>query len=146
MALSMTSMLIKDDDTILLVRAGEDPSADTKIALVAVPRGILIGWFKGLKTGSTELPYSDIDKVEVGRNLKGSWIKLHNGSQVTSVEKALNDFEELRDIIRNQQNAPSTPRETSTSVNDLAKLAELHSAGVLSDEEFAAAKSKALGL
>jgi hypothetical protein len=37
-------------------------------------------------------------------------------------------------------------RTPPTSVDELAKLAEMHDAGVLSDDEFEAAKRKALGL
>ena len=41
--------------------------------------------------------------------------------------------------------APAAPAEDPTMV-ELQKLAQLHSAGILTDEEFAAAKAKALGI
>ena len=40
--------------------------------------------------------------------------------------------------------APAPPQETLS--DKLTQLAELHSQGVISDEEFAAAKAKALGI
>lgn len=41
--------------------------------------------------------------------------------------------------------APAAPAEDPTMA-ELQKLAQLHSAGILTDEEFAAAKAKALGI
>jgi hypothetical protein len=38
------------------------------------------------------------------------------------------------------------PAEDGVDMAQLEKLAELHTAGILSDEEFAAAKAKALGI
>jgi hypothetical protein len=38
------------------------------------------------------------------------------------------------------------PAEAGVDMAELQKLAELHTAGILSDEEFAAAKAKALGI
>ena len=45
-----------------------------------------------------------------------------------------------------QQYAPPAPAEEDDSTAQLQKLAALHTLGVLSDEEFAAAKAKILGL
>jgi hypothetical protein len=41
--------------------------------------------------------------------------------------------------------APAAPAEDPT-IAEIQKLASLHSAGILTDEEFAAAKAKALGI
>ena len=53
------------------------------------------------------------------------------------------------DLIRDAQNAqtaaPSAPPAPS-SADELAKLAEMHAAGILTDEEFSAAKARILGL
>ncbi len=43
-----------------------------------------------------------------------------------------------------QQAPPAAPEEDATA--QLAKLAELHTQGVLTDEEFAASKAKILGI
>ena len=45
-----------------------------------------------------------------------------------------------------QQYAPPAPAEEDDSTAQLQKLAALHTQGVLTDEEFAAAKAKILGL
>src|SRR5512146_722800 len=44
-----------------------------------------------------------------------------------------------------QQQAPAVPASTGIDMNQLKQLGDLHTAGVLSDEEFAAAKAKLLG-
>jgi hypothetical protein len=41
---------------------------------------------------------------------------------------------------------PAAPAPAASSTDDLEKLVQLHSQGALTDEEFAAAKSKLLGL
>jgi hypothetical protein len=45
-----------------------------------------------------------------------------------------------------QAYAPAAAPAEDPTVAQLEKLAELHTAGILSDEEFAAAKAKALGI
>jgi hypothetical protein len=45
-----------------------------------------------------------------------------------------------------QQYAPQAPAEEDDATAQLQKLAALHTQGVLTDEEFAAAKAKILGL
>ena len=45
-----------------------------------------------------------------------------------------------------QQYAPEPPAEEDDATAQLQKLAALHTQGVLTDEEFAAAKAKILGL
>jgi hypothetical protein len=45
-----------------------------------------------------------------------------------------------------QQYAPEAPAEEDDATAQLQKLAALHTQGVLTDEEFAAAKAKILGL
>jgi hypothetical protein len=42
--------------------------------------------------------------------------------------------------------APAPAAPVDPTVAQIQKLAELHAAGILSDEEFAAAKAKALGI
>ena len=42
--------------------------------------------------------------------------------------------------------APAAPAPADDQMAELQKLAELHSAGILTDEEFAAAKAKTLGI
>jgi hypothetical protein len=45
-----------------------------------------------------------------------------------------------------QSAPPPAPAATSTNTAELEKLAALHSSGALTDEEFAAAKARVLGL
>jgi hypothetical protein len=59
-------------------------------------------------------------------------------------------FERLRTTVEQAINAVHTPQSVTQAqpapMVDLAKLAELHAAGVLTDAEFTAAKAKALGI
>jgi membrane protease subunit (stomatin/prohibitin family) len=52
---------------------------------------------------------------------------------------------EQQDAQQNQQEAPP-PETEDDAAAQLQKLAQLHSQGVLTDEEFAAAKAKILGI
>lgn len=142
------AQLLADDETILLAATGEEDGSDKKACIVCTDRRIIIGT-AGLSAGQIDLPYDGIDKVDVGSTLRGGWVTLHNGSQKTRVEKSVSsNIQEIRQIVRDHQvSAPEDPASSvGPGVEDLAKLADLHAAGVLTDDEFTAAKAKALGL
>lgn len=85
----------------------------------------------GLNLGSIRISTSN-DEIEVKK-------------VATAEAKAL--VSAARSAINQISSAPTSPNTTSgVGVDDLKKLADLHAAGVLTDEEFAAAKAKALGL
>jgi len=77
-------------------------------------------------------------------------IRISTSNDEIEVEKVATD--EAKAVVSaarralEQVSAPSSAPESSGSLDDLQKLADLHAAGVLTDEEFAAAKAKALGL
>ena len=77
-------------------------------------------------------------------------IRISTSNDEIEVEKVATD--EAKAVVSaarralEQVSAPSSAPESSGSLDDLQKLADLHDAGVLTDEEFAAAKAKALGL
>ncbi|OYO08388.1 hypothetical protein CGZ98_15925 [Enemella evansiae] len=54
----------------------------------------------------------------------------------------------IANLIRDGQNAPTAPptAPASSSADELAKLAQLHAAGALTDDEFSSAKARILGL
>jgi uncharacterized protein DUF4429/putative oligomerization/nucleic acid binding protein len=69
---------------------------------------------------------------------------------VVVTRKHKDEFLALRDAVEQAiaaraQGAPSSPAPPSSTADELKKLAELHDAGVLSDEEFAQQKAKLLG-
>ena len=54
-------------------------------------------------------------------------------------------YEQGMQAAQQQAPAPAAPASTGIDMEQLKQLGELHTAGVLSDEEFAAAKAKLLG-
>ncbi|QQB47701.1 SHOCT domain-containing protein [Corynebacterium glucuronolyticum] len=91
--------------------------------------------------------------METGASFKGDSVKITaSGSviEVTTLPKGrgaefADRLRNLRDTVH--QPAPAaSPTPATGGIEQLQKLAELHDAGILTDEEFAAAKAKALGL
>ena len=56
------------------------------------------------------------------------------------------DAQDQQQDAQEQQYAPEAPEAEDDSTAQLQKLAALHTQGVLTDEEFAAAKAKILGI
>ncbi|QUC01594.1 SHOCT domain-containing protein [Cellulosimicrobium cellulans] len=59
------------------------------------------------------------------------------------------EFEALRAAVEAAiaaHHAPSAPAAPASGAEEVARLADLHQRGILSDEEFTAAKARALGL
>ncbi|MBK4145376.1 hypothetical protein GWP26_02195 [Corynebacterium macginleyi] len=78
-------------------------------------------------------------------------IRISTSNDEIELEKvATNEAKAVVSAARRAIKQLSEPSTTETAngvgVGDLTKLAELHAAGVLTDEEFASAKAKALGL
>lgn len=145
-AINVTADEISLDETLIFSATGELDDQDAKAVLVATDQRIIIGWMKGLSIGHTEIRYSDIDQIDVGTKLSGKWVTLRHGSHSTTLEKSVSkNLDDLKHVVRDQQSTATAPSDPS-GVSDLAKLAELHAAGVLTDDEFTAAKAKALGL
>ncbi|HJE84070.1 MAG TPA: SHOCT domain-containing protein [Corynebacterium amycolatum] len=135
---------IKDTETIITAMTGEHRSKNA--CMVLTDERIIITY--GVGAGTVELPYNDIDRVDTGRKFSGAWVELHNGSQTTELKKSLTKDSKLDDVKRivREQQGRGAEAPASSGVADLAKLAELHASGVLTDEEFSAAKAKALGI
>lgn len=149
--LNIVSDEVRLDEEALFVATGTLDSEDANAALVATNERIIIGWMKGVSFGHLEIRYSDIDQIDVGMKLSGSWVALHHGSHKRTLEKSVTkDLENLKQVVRDQQQklaaTPPAPAPESSSLDDLSKLADLHKQGILTDDEFAAAKAKALGL
>jgi hypothetical protein len=135
---------LTDDETVLTAMTGDYSGKNA--CMVLTDHRIIIAY--GIGAGIVELPYTDIDRVDVGRKLNGSWVAFHNAGQTTTVNKSTasdKKCEEVKRVVRDQQQTTvgSVP---TVDADQLSKLAELHASGVLTDEEFTAAKAKALGL
>ena len=78
---------------------------------------------------------------------RGSSDQVRNENAVVFSKKNNVEFQQLADAINEAlsgENSSTTPAGVDTT--SLEKLAELHASGILSDQEFAAAKAKALGI
>ncbi|SMB82270.1 SHOCT domain-containing protein [Corynebacterium glucuronolyticum] len=100
-----------------------------------------------------EIEPKAVTSIETGASFKGDSVKITaSGSviEVTTLPKGrgaefADRLRNLRDTVH--QPAPAaSPTPATGGIEQLQKLAELHDAGILTDEEFAAAKAKALGL
>lgn len=146
-AINVAADEIRDDEVIHFAATGELDNQDAKAALAATDQRIIIGWMKGFNLGHAEIRYEDIDQIDTGSKLNGTWATLRHGSHSTTLEKsATKNLDHLRNIVRERQGIPTQAPESSSATDQLSKLAELHAAGVLTDDEFAAAKAKALGM
>jgi len=102
----------------------------------------------GLITGFVALQGPGIDGKDVSASLWGSgnndvW-KLPSAIPIgqTQMEPASQNVAKLRQLITNYQNIG----QTTGSISDLEKLAELRDKGIVTEEEFQAKKKQILGL
>lgn len=74
----------------------------------------------------------------------------HDENSIVVTKKQAPDFLALRTAIESgiatQLHAPVAAPVAATGAAEVSRLAELHAQGILTDEEFAAAKARALGL
>lgn len=104
----------------------------------------------GLKV--EEFPYSKISSIQYKVGMLLGEIAIHtagNSAEIKNVQKAeTKEFAEwLRTrIASTDASAAAAPAAAPDPMEQLAKVAELHKAGILTDEEFAAKKKQLLGL
>lgn len=149
MAIGYAAMEVKDGEIVEYAAVGE--YEDRAACLVLTNERIIICALKGLKYSKHVLNYEHVDRVDVGLTLKGSSVTFYHGSEKTEMaNSAHGELDEIREIVKThrttQKQAESSASSGAAPVQDIEKLAQLHAAGILTDEEFSAAKAKALGL
>ncbi len=122
-----------------------------KQAIDITENGVRGEVINGLKRTKMTLPYDRIAQVNLHRGVLTATIEIINkggagnlivkGLDKTEAEKAKALIENRMDLSRQTQNS-DTKRDVA---DELQKLASLKDKGVLSEEEFQAAKSKVLG-
>lgn len=115
--------------------------------IIVTDQRILTKDQKSVSAETREILPRHITSVSVGSKLTGDWIKITSSNSDIEVSTLVNGkavADSIRDL-RESDSQPVSPAPQS-GVADLEKLAELHAAGVLTDEEFSAAKAKALGI
>ncbi|MHB2253175.1 SHOCT domain-containing protein [Corynebacterium aurimucosum] len=142
MAARVAGAQLKDGEAYNHLIAGELNGIRTFI--IPTDSRILIAGLSGVKSTVRELRYEDVSEV----GTEGATLILRDGSHTIELKRCITPtMKEVSEEIRSRaeelrRQAPSA----SSGVSEIEKLAELHAAGVLTDEEFAAAKAKALGL
>ncbi|WP_312811129.1 SHOCT domain-containing protein [Corynebacterium variabile] len=139
------------------LRAGENVlqmvtgSVDGHVALIIITTRRILTKDKGaFDKASREILPKHVTSISTGRKLGNDWLHLTvSGQQVKFTSMRAGRADQLAEHIRRLRDAETTPTADTPAgpgVDDLARLAELHAAGVLTDDEFTAAKAKALGL
>lgn len=99
-----------------------------------------------------EIDPVSITSISTGRKMSGDSVSLTvSGSDMEISKMPPGRGTEFAERLRKHREEAAAPAPSPASTADdgldkLQKLADLHAAGVLTDEEFAAAKAKALGL
>ncbi|MCK4641210.1 MAG: SHOCT domain-containing protein [Candidatus Marinimicrobia bacterium] len=127
------------------------------------PKGVMGFLVKGLK-GTKTIPFSSITAIQFKKSgLTSGYLQFtipggnESKSGVFSAASDENTFmftgkndeaQEIKDYIESKMRALQTPQATSSSLNlsdELQQLAKLKEQGILSDEEFQAAKKRLIG-
>jgi hypothetical protein len=158
----VTEILRPDEEIKASIRTAHvisNTSRTNPIGLLAVTttRLVFSGW-AGKTHELNEYELSAVQSIEFERNLLQSQIVLtvsdestthdfayrveprHGPGFITAAQRALDDVRRASELKRN--NALS--RQGTSTADELAKLADLHDRGALTDDEFAAAKAKVL--
>lgn len=121
--------LLTVTDKRFLVISGEILGADKESQTISLDKVSSISEKTGLHLGSIRISTSN-DEIEIEK------VATAEAKAVVSAAR--------RTLEQNSAQSPAPAAEDG--LDKLQKLADLHAAGVLTDEEFAAAKAKALGL
>ena len=101
-----------------------------------------------------EITPSSITSLSTGKRMTGETVKMTvSGSDLEITALPQGRGTELANLLRQVMNGPTSPTPAAAPVEPVAdpiaqveKLAELHAAGILNDDEFTQAKAKALGI
>ena len=144
----LAALELTDNETVEYAAVGEYQDRDA--CMLLTDQRIIICSRKGLTISNDAIEYKDIDRVETGIGLNGSWVSFHYSSTKATLEKSAHgEFNDIRDIVKKYKSRDATVEsrsESETDIDQLSELARLHATGALTDGEFAAAKAKTLGL
>lgn len=132
---------LKDDESYTHPMAGELNGIRTFI--IPTDRRILIAGLSGIKSTVRELRYEDISEV----GAEGATLVLRDGSHTIELKRCITPtMKEVTEGIRSRSQETRQASNAAIGISEVERLAKLHADGALTDEEFAAAKAKALGL
>lgn len=144
-AIHLAALELHDDEVVEFAATGEFEGKGS--CLLLTDERVIICGQKGLSVSKHVLNYANVDRVDVGLGLGGASATFFHGSEKTEFEKSAHGpLDDIRTIVQSHQADISTPQAQAVGLQDLERLAQLHARGILTDEEFSAAKNKALGL
>jgi hypothetical protein len=117
---------------------------DKKIPITAISA---VQWKPaGITNGFLQLSIGGADRqaAKGGRTMNAA----KDENSVVFTKKQQPAFEQLRTALEQaiaERHAPAAPAPATSVADELAKLAELHQQGILTDQEFAAQKQRLLG-
>ena len=152
--LNQIETMLGEEEKPLAVLEGQSPNQAGKdtigIAVATNKRLIYVGTLL-LQTAVEQFPLDKIDSVQESKGaLLAGFSASVPGSTFTLSRCAKNAasvfVETLRNAISNFQKIPESPQTQSSegALDKLKKLADLHDAGVLSDDEFESKKAELL--
>ena len=104
----------------------------------------------GFSSGSRTISLDKVSSISVNKKMLLAELVITTSNEDINVEKvANNEADAFATAVRHIMDNPTsveTKASPASNMDDLERLADLHAKGVLTDEEFAAAKKKALGL
>lgn len=122
--------------------------------IVATQKRILFlekGTF-GLSSGNRTISLDKVSSITASKGMMFGTIEITTSNEEIKIEKVVGSevdafVSAVRDVMDNPiPTSPPAADNVTGRLDQLTKLAELHAAGILTDDEFSAAKAKALGL
>lgn len=141
MAARVGGAQLKDGEEYTHPIAGELNGIRTFI--IPTDSRVLIAGLSGIKSTVRELRYEDVS--EVGAD-GGSFILRHGSHTIELKRCVTNTIKEVIEEIRSRSQETRQASNMTIGISEVERLAKLHADGALTDEEFAAAKAKALGI
>jgi hypothetical protein len=124
-------------------------SGTVRGSLVITDRRFLFSGGSWGATDSRSLPLSNVTSIDLHKNLMLAYVQVAHAGGFDRYMVKYNDaaafVKVAHEALANAHQQPAAAAPPSSTADDLAKLAELHASGVLSDDEFTAAKARVLG-
>lgn len=146
----MLPSLLRGRERVLGIASG---THNKKLCAICLTTERMLFVDKGLlatQLDVSEVPISSITRVSTRRSMTGEGIEIATAGSVLLVERVMHGqaeelsrrLHEAQTIQRNGSTPSNSPLAKESPLDALKKLSELHDAGVLTDEEFAAKKLK----
>lgn len=108
----------------------------------------------GQNSANRTISLDKISSITATKSAVVGSIEITTSNETIKIDRVVaNEIDEFVTTVRHMLDSSSKPEESqitptngANTMEEIQKLAELHSAGILTDEEFSAAKAKALGI